>query len=200
MSRQIKNYFTVFLKTKFLLCCCSIKKYLLIFLLFFFISPLTSSATEKNLEYKVKAAYLYNFTKFITWPDKVLSVSSKENLNVCILGKDPFGEAIALLSNKLAKGHTVIVKYIDKLKTDTQCHIAYVSRSKEKNIISIIKKLSNKNILSVSDIDGFAVKGGCISLVVLNGKVRFNVNLQATYNADLKLSAKLLEMAKLVIE
>ena len=200
MIRQIKNNFTVFLKTKFLLCCYSIKKYLLIFILFFFISPLTSSATEKNLEYKVKAAYLYNFTKFITWPDKVLSVSSKENLNVCILGKDPFGEAIALLSNKLAKGHTVIVKYIDKLKTDTQCHIAYVSRSKEKNIISIIKKLSNKNILSVSDIDGFAVKGGCISLVVLNGKVRFNVNLQATYNADLKLSAKLLEMAKLVIE
>ncbi len=201
MCIQIKFFLTDFFKTKFSLCFFIMRKYFVIFLL---LLPAYSFAShpgsEKNLEYKVKAAYLYNFTKFITWPDNALSVLNKENLNICILGKDPFGRKIDLLSNKVAKGHIVIIKYMDQFKTDKKCHVVYISKSKEKNVISIIEELSRKNILTVSDIDGFAFKGGCISLGVFRGKVRFNVNLKATYNADLKVSAKLLELARVVVE
>jgi hypothetical protein len=201
MFRLIKNYFTESFKTKCLLCFFAMKKYSIIFLLYLLVLPIVSNAnTEKNLEYKVKAAYLYNFTKFITWPEKTFSSSGDGNLNICVLGKDPFGHAIDLLSNKVAKGHAVIIEYIDDIKSAAQCHVIFISKSEEKNINSIIEDLSTKNILTVSDIDGFAVKGGCISLGVLRGKVRFNVNLQATYSADLKISAKLLELAKVVIE
>jgi len=177
------------------------KNYAVLFLLSLIFYPFASHASiEKNLEYKVKAAYLYNFTKFVSWPESALSASNKSSLNICILGKDPFGHAIDLLSNKEAKGHAVVVEYIDDIGSGMQCHVVYISKSKEKDIDLIIEQLSRKNILTVSDIDGFAVKGGCISLSVIRGKVRFNVNLKAAYNADLKISAKLLELAKVVVD
>jgi len=159
-----------------------------------------SYASERNLEYKVKAAYLYNFTKFINWPDDVLPGSNEKPLNICILGRDPFGHAIDLLSNKTAQGHNVFVKYIKKVNTRFQCHVVFISKSEEARIEEILNGLSNRKVLTVSDIDKFAVKGGAISLNVFNGKVSFNINLQATKNADLRVSAKLLELAKMVIE
>ena len=70
----------------------------------------------------------------------------------------------------------------------------------QKNVESVIKKIADKSILTVSDIDGFAVKGGCIRLHVIKGKVRFNINVAAAHQANLKVSAKLLELAKVVIE
>jgi YfiR/HmsC-like len=164
------------------------------------LSPFNSYANEKNLEYKVKAAYLYNFTKFVHWPDNALPATNEKPLNICILGQDPFGHAIDLLFNKKAQGHSVAVEYIDKANTNIKCHVVFIAKSNEKNIDKILKVYSNENILTVSDIEKFAVKGGCISLNVLKGKVRFNVNLQATHNANLKVSAKLLELAKMVIE
>jgi len=159
-----------------------------------------SSANEKNLEYKVKAAYLYNFTKFVKWPDEVLSHTQKKTLNICILGQDPFGRAIDLLLNKTAQGHNVAIEYIEKINSNTQCHVVFIARSKENKIEQILSELSEKKILTVSDIDQFAIKGGCISLHVFKGKVRFNVNKKAAENADLKVSAKLLELAKVVFE
>ena len=166
------------------------------------LSPVNSYtyANEKNLEYKVKAAYLYNFTKFVNWPDSVLPASIDKPLNICILGQDPFGHAIDLLFNKKAQGHNVSIEYIDEFDANLQCHVVFITREKEASIDRILSQLSSKNILTVSDIDKFAVKGGCISLNILKGKVRFNVNLQATHNANLKVSAKLLELAKMVIE
>ena len=159
-----------------------------------------SSANEKNLEYKVKAAYLYNFTKFVKWPDDVLSNTQKKTLNICILGKDPFGHAIDLLLNKTAQGHSVAIEYIKEVNPTTQCHVVFITRSKSNKIEQILSQLSEKNVLTVSDIDQFAIKGGCISLQVFKGKVRFNVNKKAADNADLKISAKLLELAKAVFE
>ena len=159
-----------------------------------------SSANEKNLEYKVKAAYLYNFTKFVKWPDDVLSNTQKKTLNICILGKDPFGHAIDLLLNKTAQGRSVAIEYIKEVNPNTQCHVVFITRSKSNKIEQILSQLSEKNVLTVSDIDQFAIKGGCISLHVFKGKVRFNVNKKAADNADLKISAKLLELAKAVFE
>jgi len=171
-------------------------------LLLLFLSPFNSYslANEKNLEYKVKAAYLYNFTKFIHWPSDILSSKKDDTLNICILGQDPFGHAIDLLINKTVQGYNVSVKYIDNVNTGQQCHVTFISKSKEKDVIHILDVLSKEKTLTVSDIESFTSKGGCISLDVLKGKVRFNVNLQAAQNANLKISAKLLELAKRVIE
>ena len=162
-----------------------------------------ADSTDQDLEYKVKAAYLYNFTKFISWPDKAFSNETNQTLNICIYGVDPFGHAIDLLNNKKAKGRNVTIEYVvdvNNKTTDTQCHVAFISKSYEKELVSVLEYLTNKNILTVSDIGGFAIKGGCIGLGVVRGKVRFNVNLKSTQAAELKVSAKLLELAKVVIE
>ncbi len=154
----------------------------------------------KKLEYKVKAAYLYNFTKFVKWPDEAFGSSPDSPLNICILGKDPFGNAIDLLANKTAKGRKVSVTYLDSIETNETCHVMFVSKSMQKDVELVIEKFAEKNVLTVSDIDGFAVKGGCIRLHVIKGKVRFNINVGAANQANLKVSAKLLELAKVVIE
>ena len=111
-----------------------------------------------TLEYKVKAAYLYNFTKFIKWPTHAFSSETNSTLNICILGEDPFGSTINLLKNKTAKGHEVSVVYLEELTADSNCHVLFVSRSLKNNVKEILEKVASKNILTVSDIDGFAMK------------------------------------------
>lgn len=169
--------------------------------LLFFSFTSYSFSDEKKLEYEVKAAYLYNFTKFIRWPDDVLTDSVDESLNICILGRDSFGRAINILSNKKAQGHNIDVVYIKEInsKASLQCHIIFIAKPKVKELTHILSRLSNSKILTVSDIDGFAESGGGIALNIIKGKVRFTVNLKATKNADLKVSAKLLELATMVI-
>jgi hypothetical protein len=159
-----------------------------------------SFANKNNIEYKVKAAYLYNFTKFITWPSDILSATDKTSLNICILGQDPFAQAINSLMGKTVQGYKVRVEYIDNIKNRLQCQVIFIARSKQNKIKEILEELSTEKILTVSDIEGFAMLGGCISLNVLRGKVRFYVNLQATKKANLEVSAKLLELAERVIE
>jgi len=202
MSKQIKIRTICLVKSINLLLTKLTQLFFIAGLILFLISPVNSYsyASEKNLEYKVKAAYLYNFTKFVNWPDDVLPDNNEKTLNICILGQDPFGHAIDLLSNKTAQGHNVSVEYIKKVNPGLQCHVVFISKSKEKNIKQILNSLSDKKVLTVSDIDRFAIKGGGISLNILKGKVSFNINLQATKNADLQVSAKLLELAKMVIE
>ena len=166
----------------------------------FLSSSSRSYANEQSREYKVKIAYLYNFTKFVSWPDDILTPKDDTPLNICIFGKSPFGQSIDLLVNKTVQGHSVNVKNIDVIKEGQNCHVIYITKSKEKDVDNILRNIADKNILTVSDIDEFAAKGGCISLSVLKGKIKFNVNLRATDGSDLKVSAKLLELAKVVIE
>ena len=191
MSEQLKPIVSKKFKSKFLLLLKTKKICFNFVWLLLFLSPFNSYsfADDKNLEYKVKAAYLYNFTKFINWPSEILSSNKDDTLNICILGEDPFGPSIDLLINKTAQGHNVAVKYIDNVNTGQQCHVIFITKSKENEISKIL-----------DDIDSFTSKGGCISLDVLKGKVRFNINLLSAQNANLKISAKLLELAKTVIE
>ena len=169
-------------------------------LLMFFPIVAHADTESKNLEYKVKAAYLYNFTKFVTWPDQVLSNASEESLEICILGDDPFGYSIDLLKNKKVKGHPVLVTYLQTLETGKDCHVLFISRSESDRVEEILQSIGDRPMLTVSDIEGFVMKGGCILLNVVNGKVRFNINIQAARHAQLKMSAKLLELARVVIE
>ena len=154
-----------------------------------------SATDHSNLEYKVKAAYLYNFTKFVSWPES----NPGDPLNICILGEDPFGYAVDLLENKTARGRPVVVIYMQDIDNH-DCQVIFISRSEADRLASILQLLANQPVLTVSDIDGFAMKGGCIRLQVVNGKVRFNVNILAARQARLEMSAKLLELARMVIE
>ena len=169
-------------------------------MLILFVPLLQAGNDQQNLEYKVKAAYLYNFTKFVTWPEQAFDASPDAPLSICILGEDPFGHSLDLLANKTARGRTVALNYLQDIRQAGRCHVLYISRSEKNSLGGILQYLGDRPVLTVSDIDGFAVKGGCIRLDIIDGKVRFNINVQAARRAQLKMSAKLLELARVVIE
>lgn len=169
-------------------------------MLLLFVPLLQADTDQQNLEYKVKAAYLYNFTKFVTWPDQAFDSAPDAPLSICILGEDPFGHSIDLLANKTARGRNVALNYLQDIRQADACHVLYISRSEKNSLDGILQYLGDRPVLTVSDIDGFAVKGGCIRLDIIDGKVRFNINIQAARRAQLQMSAKLLELARVVIE
>lgn len=166
------------------------------------LAPLVLTAAERDnsIEYKVKAAYLYNFTKFVTWPEQAFNFLPETPLNICILGEDPFGHSIDLLNNKTARGREVVVTYLQQFDESSVCHVMFISRSEKDRAEEIIASIGDRPVLTVSDIDGFAMKGGCIRLDIVEGKVRFNINIRAARSAHLQMSAKLLELARVVIE
>lgn len=148
-------------------------------------------------EYAVKAAYLYNFAKFVEWPPGVFT-SADAPLRICIVGDNPFGDALGSLSGKRVDEHPVEIRTIPALTGFDSCHIAYVSRSDPARVRTVLNKLAHLPILTVSDIDDFAQAGGMIGLVEADQRIRFNINLVVTRQANLKLSSQLLKLAIIV--
>lgn len=149
-------------------------------------------ADDSVVEYKIKAGYLYNFTKFITWPGDGAST-----FNLCILGKDPFGALIDPIEKKVAQGRPIKVFRMDELKMGQQCHILYVGVAdffiKSRPINQGVPKT-----LTVSEINEFAAQGGMIGFVNRDGKIKLQINLDAIKQGGLKISAKLLEVAEII--
>ncbi|MDQ1363787.1 MAG: hypothetical protein QG652_1649 [Pseudomonadota bacterium] len=151
-------------------------------------------------EYKIKAAYLYNFTKFTKWPLQPASESAPAELNICILGQDPFGDAMDILKGKSTAGVPLVVKNISRTPRQDECQVLFISKSEKLQLPQVLQAVAEYPVLTIGDMDGFAMAGGCIELVTVNRKVIFNINLQATQRAQLKMSAQLLELAKVVID
>lgn len=173
-----------------------------LFLISILFTPLKlfGQADAQNLEYKIKAAYLYNFTKFVSWPEEVLAPVGNTTFNLCILKHNPFGHALDLLRNKMVQGLVLTTEITESQEDLDHCQIVYFPKSMQENYVGILEQLAEKNILTVSDISGFANNGGHIGLYEVKGKVRFDINLGAAKSANLKVSAKLLELAIKVIE
>jgi len=152
-------------------------------------------ATEFD-EYAVKAAYLYNFAKFIEWPPGTFA-SADALLWICIVGDNPFGGALATLYGKTVEKHPVAVRSIPTEGVE-QCHIVFISRVEAGHFKTLLAKLRRLPILTVSDISDFARAGGMIGLIEADQRIRFDINLTATRQAGLKLSSQLLKLATIV--
>ena len=148
-------------------------------------------------EYAVKAAYLYNFAKYVEWPPKAFPVASAPLL-ICIAGANPFGEALAALSGKTVESHPVEVRHIPMATSLDPCHIVFIGRAEQGRLKTVLAKLAFRPILTVSDIGDFARAGGMIGLVEAEQRIRFDINLTATQQANLKLSSQLLKLATIV--
>jgi hypothetical protein len=167
---------------------------------FFFMAVLLSQqaiADDANVEYKVKAGYLYNFTKFITWPE-----DKSETFNLCIVGEDPFGDLIGPIEQRTAFGRPIKLFRFNGFNKEQRCHILFVSASVKdnsslKNILAIQE--TNKS-LTVGESKEFAAQGGMIGFVNRQGNIKLQINLKVLQQSDLKISAKLLEVAELVGE
>jgi len=148
-------------------------------------------------EYAVKAAYLYNFAKYVEWPPKVFTDAGAP-LWICIVGDNPFGDALATLSGKMVENHPVETHTLSTAASFSPCHIVFISRTEQGRFKALLTKLNRLPILTVSDISDFAQAGGMIGLVETEQRIRFDINLAATRLVDLKLSSQLLKLATIV--
>jgi hypothetical protein len=155
------------------------------------------SAQASPTEYQVKAAYLCHFPKFIEWPASVHG-DDQASITLGILGEDPFGAALKPAEGKRVTGRKMVIRHLEKLDQVEKCHIVFVSRSEEERLSEILRKARNWNALTISDMEGFAERGGVIGFITLENKIHFAINVDAAERIGLKISSKLLRLAKIV--
>ena len=152
---------------------------------------------HKPGEYDVKAAFIYNFMKFIEWPDRAF-VDKHDSMNICVLGKSPFGSALDFVREEKINNRKIIVKHYNNIHDMERCHILFISRSEEEGLTQILENLKGLNILTISDTKGFAQQGVIINFYIEENKVQFEINQDAAKRSGLKVSSKLLSLAEIV--
>ncbi len=171
--------------------------YLVIFSTFVILTP-SVQANEQSIEYKIKAAYLYNFSKFTDWPDE-RAFAEQNSFSICILGEDPFGSVITPIENKKAHKHPIKLLYFSQLDAGVgQCKLLFIAETDTYHVQSILLALSDTNILTVGESSDFALSGGMIGFVIQNGRVQFQINKQVAKNAQLKFDPRLLKLGQVV--
>jgi len=150
-------------------------------------------------EYQLKAAFLFNFAKFVEWPPSSFSDASAP-LRICVLGQDPFGEELRnITKDKTVNGHKLEVSQVLDLQVARTCHILFIASSETARLKQILESLRGADALTVGDTKGFVEQGGMINFVLENNRVQFEVNRKAAEQCGLKISSKLLSVAKLVV-
>ena len=147
---------------------------------------------------QVEAAFLFNFAKFITWPNEAFQHSG-DSLIIGVLGEDPFGAILEdTIRDKTVMGKKLAVKRFASIQDAAHSHILFLSTSEESRLSQMMTALEKTNILTVSDMEQFAEHGGMVAFTVEDQKVRFNVNVGAVERAGLKMGSQLLKLARIV--
>ena len=145
-------------------------------------------------EYQVKAAFLYNFAKFVEWPQTAEDQNGP--LAICVLGKDPFGGALErVIEGKTVNGRSITIRHLNEAGRAQACHILFISASEAGHFNEVLRSILERNVLTVSEIDGFCERGGVIAFVMDGRRVRFRINPKAAAGANLNISSKLLQLA-----
>jgi hypothetical protein len=165
---------------------------------------LTSSTVwcqqRRAAEYQVKAAFLYNFAKFVEWPADAFARPDSP-LQICVLGENPFGADLeAIINGKEVGGHPVRSVEANRPREMRTCHILFVSSSDLMRLKEALSAVTGHWTLVVSEGTGFTQHGSMLNFVLEEDRVRFEVNDKAATSAGLKISSKLLSVAKSIIE
>lgn len=155
-------------------------------------------AGDASLEYQVKAAFLLNFLKFVEWPqDGAQSVKPGAPLVVGVYGDNPFGSELAnSFSGKVVDGHPVQLRFCNTEDEAGQCHLLFVGNGRK--LTPLLENMQSKNVLTVGESGDFLRGGGLIRFVIDDERVRFEISLAAADRARLRISAKLLQLARKV--
>jgi hypothetical protein len=155
-------------------------------------------AQEGLSEYQVKAAYLFNFLKFVEYPSESFA-DPLAPMVIGVVGDDPFGNALPqIVIGKSVQGRDLVIRVYRTGEDLRGAHILFISTSEKKRLPVILSSLRGSSVLTVSDAAGFLEAGGMIQFLNENGRVRFAINVEATNRAKLKMSSKLLSLARLV--
>lgn len=157
---------------------------------------LFAQATSK--EYQVKAAFLFNFMQFVEWPPTVFK-NADDPFRIGVLGQDPFNAALEdTVQGETISNHKIIVEHAMQVDDLKNCQLIFISKSEKKHVAEILSALDDKPVLTVSEIEGFAERGGGINFYLEGNKVRFEVNPDAARHDGLKVSSQLLSLGKII--
>jgi hypothetical protein len=160
--------------------------------------PLMETWGKRPKEHEVKAAFLYNFAKFVKWPD---NDPRSPTFVIAVLGEDPFGSVLdRTVAGKTVLGRSVEVKRLQNLDATEPIHILFVGESEKKHLPEIWKRLEGTSVLTVGEMDSFAERGGMIAFKVREDVVQFEINLGSVERARLKMSSQLIRLARQVID
>jgi hypothetical protein len=167
-------------------------------LLLLALSPPVRAQGEANSEYRVKLAFLYNFAQFVQWPPDAFPGSGVP-LILCVAGENPFqGEIEQSLRDRMVGGHPIELKRLLPDDNPRACQIIFVRAAEMKIAPRIFASAKGSNTLTVGEAIGFAERGGVINLTREENRLRFEVNTTAAAQTHLKISSKLLALAKIV--
>lgn len=157
------------------------------------LAAMASAAAGPVKEYELKAALLYNFASFTTWPASVPA-----GMTVCVLGSDPFGPALDALAEKTLRNATVEVRRIKQARDAQGCHVVYLSEAGAGNLAMVLEGLRGMPVLTVADGEDVAQRGVMIGLRLEGSRLVFDVNSATMQAAGLVVSSKLLRLARTV--
>lgn len=159
--------------------------------------PPACAGAHVEREYAIKAAFLCHFARYVQWPEGV----SKDPFIIGVLGNDPFGALLDdLAAARAIGGSRLVVRRFRRQEDYTPCHILFVSGSEAERLEAALEKVKGSPVLTVGDTRGLARRGVAVNFLIERNKIRFEINPAAAKRAGLKISSKLLRLARSVRE
>lgn len=150
-------------------------------------------------EYELKAAFLYNFALLTDWPRTAPS-SPEADFNLCVIGRNPFGGSLGKLEGKPMHGRRIALREVASARAARECQVLFISSSGAGPVDAIMESLGQSSVLTVADSGGIGATAAAITLLSLEQRVSFAINLGAARRAQLHVSPRLLRLAVRVIE
>lgn len=154
-------------------------------------------AADGEMADKVKAAYLYNFTKFIDW-QKDGSQAPDEPIRICVLGDEHVAVQLAEVESRVVQGRPLEVRLVMEAHGLEDCDVLFISHLAQERLAEALARVRGGRVLTVSDIPRFSRRGGVIGFVNEDDRVKIEISASAVRQAGLKVGASLMEVAKIV--
>jgi len=152
-------------------------------------------AQQTLTESQAKAAFVLNFARYVEWPERTFA-ARETPLSICVLGRDPVGNALLALEGRQVQNRVVAVRRLSNADEARTCHVLFLAESEERRLVHALRGLLGLPVLTVGDTDGFIDHGGAIGLVQGEGRLQFEVNRHVLEQAQLKASSNLLKLAR----
>jgi hypothetical protein len=154
-------------------------------------------AAAQPLEYEVKAAFLFNFAKFVEWGADAFA-GPQDPVTLCVLGRDPFGEVLdETVRDEQVLNRTLTVRRIETPASSAGCHILFVSAAERARFAEILKNVNTRRTLTVSDRVEFLDAGGHLAFFLEGTRVRFAANPDSIARFEYQVSSRLMQVARI---
>jgi hypothetical protein len=152
-------------------------------------------------EYRLKAEFMERFTRFIEWPAASPVNDPQTPFAICVAGEDPFGQFLKdLAATHKIKSKSISIRPVTASSTLDGCHMLFISASERTRAADLIRRTADRPILTVSDSAGLGEAGVMINFYEAEDKVRFEINPRSATKSGLRISSKLLKVARVVGE